>query len=174
MKERVEAEEKSAIVGMEKVLVLEAELAELMEENKVLDGLEDELKGLNVDLTKHEDLLLKTYEEIAQSNEVLTKERDELRMEVEKLRLHQADNIKIIESLRATIEKDAKIIVEQTKGMILMGTELEEKTKYIDGAKVALKAKFAELYEEYKASLLLFDAEPVPYPGDKSIVEIFE
>lgn len=109
-----------------------------------------------------------------QSNEGLTKERDELRQEIEKLRWDQADNVKIIENLCATIEKDAKTIAEQMKGMFLMGPELEEKMKYIDGAEAALKGKFTELYEEYKASLLPFSAEPLPYPGDGNVVEIFE
>lgn len=55
-----------------------------------------------------------------------------------------------------------------------MGTELEEKTEFINKAESLLKKKFAELYEEYKASLELFGEEPLPFPGDDDVVKIFK
>lgn len=58
--------------------------------------------------------------------------------------------------------------------MILVGTELEEKTKYINEAEAILKGKFAELYEEYKAELLPFGGEPYPFPADGNVLDVFE
>nr|TKW30200.1 hypothetical protein SEVIR_2G019900v2 [Setaria viridis] len=117
---------------------------------------------------------MKTLEEVVKSNEELTLERDELREEIERLRRDQANNVEIIEKLRTSVEKSINIIAEQRKCIDLIGLELEEKTKYINKAEGILKEKFLELYEEYKAALHPFGAEPYPYPADGNVVDVFE
>lgn len=84
------------------------------------------------------------------------------------------DNAKIIDELRSAADKDARTIAEQAKCIQVIGPELEEKTKFIKEAEILLKERFAGLYEEYKAPLQLYGAEPLPCPVNDDVVEIFD
>ncbi|RCV11183.1 hypothetical protein SETIT_2G166500v2 [Setaria italica] len=114
-KERVEAEAKDLLGRAERVLLLEAKVGDLTEENKGLSNLNGKLMILNEELTRHKNVLLKNFEEAAKAKENLISEREELHNEIEKLRRDQVDNVGIIEKLRQNIEKDIATVRSKRK-----------------------------------------------------------
>ncbi|XP_022683337.1 uncharacterized protein LOC101759246 [Setaria italica] len=173
-RERVESQERGVLAQMEKMTRLEARVADLEQQNRILDGIKDKLRGINSGLKENNDVLMKTCEELGEKYEKLEDKSGRLEEENLKMKENLEDNAKIIDELRSAADKDAQTIAEQAKLIKIIGPELEEKTNFIKEADDLLRANFAVLYENYKSALELFGAEPLPYPGDGDVVKIFD
>ncbi|XP_034599436.1 uncharacterized protein [Setaria viridis] len=172
--ERVESQERGVLAQMEKMTRFEARVADLEQQNRILDGIKDKLRGINSGLKENNDVLMKTCEELGEKYEKLEDKSGRLEEENLKLKENLEDNAKIIDELRSAADKDAQTIAEQAKLIKIIGPELEEKTNFIKEADDLLRANFAVLYENYKSALEVFGAEPLPYPGDGDVVKIFD
>lgn len=158
--EKAAAKEKSMLAESTKMMQLEARVANLEEESKVLYALKNELADSNSDLKKNNVLLTNTYSELVQ--------------QVEKLEKRPEDNLGVLEKLRSATEKDVQTITEQEKMIHTLGQDLKEQKTFVVEAERALKEKFVEIYEVYKTALAKFGAEPLLFLGDESVKEIFD
>lgn len=98
---------------------------------------------------------------------------EKLSDENEKLEKRCDDNLNVLEKLRSAAKKDARTIAEQEKEIHILGQDLKEQKAFVAEAEHALKEKFVEIFEEYKAALAKFGTEPFPFLGDDKVKKIF-
>lgn len=137
-----------------------ARVAKLEKENKTLDNIKNDLSEANSELKRNNVLLTNTCSDLAQ--------------QVDKLEKRAEDNLGVLEKLRNAAEKDAQTIAEQEKMIHTLGDNLQEQQTFVEEAEQVLKKRFSEIYEGYKAALAEFGAEPLPFPADEKVKEIFD
>lgn len=142
------------------MMQLEARVARLEEENKILYNIKDELSEANSELERNKTLLMNTCSDLAQ--------------QVERLEKSSKGNLGVLEKLRNTVEKDIQAIAERDKVIHTLGQKFQEQKTFVEEAEQALKRRFAEIYEGYKAALMKFGAEPLPFPSDEGEKEMFD
>lgn len=118
-------------------------------------------------LKKNNTLLKNTCNELVERNEKLSEQN-------EKLEKRCDDDLRVLERLRSAAERDAQTIAEQEKAIHILGKDLKEQKDFVVEAEHALKAKFTDIYEGYKAALTRFGTEPLPFPGDEKVTKIFD